>query len=425
MAFPGRRNRQNRNIVTRSQPIIPAGINPEFQQQTASLIPAEVRLISGCHSEQTSADVSNVNAIAQLPNPAGRAGGACTSALLEILYRHASNNLTFQDLLIQLRQSLANKGLEQIPQLTSSRPLELQHTPFSLAGNPNGRRRALLIGINYIGQNGQLSGCHNDVLNVKKYIAQYHQFPEQDMIALLDDGRHPLPTRSNIIGALQQLVQQSVAGDSVYLHYSGHGGLLSPENFNAFKFNNSERGKAYDETLFPVDHNHSGQIRDFSLFHHFVQPMAAGVVVTCVMDCCHSGSVLDLPYSFQPTPAGTIQMRENMSSLSNLAFLYILAGGILPSGFENVTENIANNVDGNLDDYFGTGVEEIESDNAEVVDAMTDAMGENAQEFGNTYDDEYVADRGFDLNVGNEEDGEGDAGCGCLGDVLSSLLNDE
>jgi metacaspase-1 len=207
MAFPGRRNRQNRNIATRSQPIIPAGINPEFQQQTASLIPAEVRLISGCHSEQTSADVSNVNAIAQLPNPAGRAGGACTSALLEILYRHASNNLTFQDLLIQLRQSLANKGLEQIPQLTSSRPLELQHTPFSLAGNPNGRRRALLVGINYIGQNGQLSGCHNDVLNVKQYISQYHQFSEQHMIVLLDDGRHPLPTRSNIIGALQKLVQ--------------------------------------------------------------------------------------------------------------------------------------------------------------------------------------------------------------------------
>lgn len=69
----------------------------------------------------------------------------------------------------------------------------------------------------------------------------------------------------------------------------GHGGLLDPE-WNAFKGSNKE----YDETLYPVDHNLAGQIRDFSLFNHFVKPMAAGVTVTCVMDCCHSGSVLDL-----------------------------------------------------------------------------------------------------------------------------------
>ena len=31
-------------------------------------------------------------------------------------------------------------------------------------------KRALLIGINYFGQNGQLSGCHNDVDNMKNYL---------------------------------------------------------------------------------------------------------------------------------------------------------------------------------------------------------------------------------------------------------------
>lgn len=28
-------------------------------------------------------------------------------------------------------------------------------------------------------------------------------------------------------------------------------------------------------------------------------PMKAGVFVTSVMDCCHSGTVLDLPYTFK------------------------------------------------------------------------------------------------------------------------------
>ena len=56
-------------------------------------------------------------------------------------------------------------------------------------------------------------------------------------------------------------------------------------------------------------------------------------------------------------------MRENMSSLSNLAFLYILAGGVLPHGFENVADHIESNIDCDLDESYGTGVEEIDADN--------------------------------------------------------------
>jgi hypothetical protein len=65
---------------------------------------------------------------------------------------------------------------------------------------------------------------------------------------------------------------------------TGHGGLLNFEEWNIFKSNNKE----YDETVYPVDHARSGQIRDFSLFNNFVKPMPAGVTVTCVMDCCVS-----------------------------------------------------------------------------------------------------------------------------------------
>ena len=46
----------------------------------------DIRMISGCEDSQTSADVSNVSEFS-LPDPAGRAGGACTSTLLNILYK--------------------------------------------------------------------------------------------------------------------------------------------------------------------------------------------------------------------------------------------------------------------------------------------------------------------------------------------------
>jgi hypothetical protein len=159
--------------------------------------------------------------------------------------------------------------------------------------------------------------------------------------------------------------------------------LLSPD-WNVFKANNKE----YDETLYPVDHDRAGQIRDFSLFNHFVKPMAAGVMVTCVMDCCHSGSVLDLPYTFQPTGTGTIRMRQSMGSLSNLAFLYILAGGLLPGGFEDVTSNIEDVTGGNLEDYQGTGLEEMTND-TEAADFTPDDVdtGDFAGADAGDYDD--------------------------------------
>lgn len=56
--------------------------------------------------------------------------------------------------------------------------------------------------------------------------------------------------------------------------------------------------EGYDETLIPVDYQRSGQIRDDDIFATLVGPMKEGVVMTCIMDCCHSGSVLDLPFVF-------------------------------------------------------------------------------------------------------------------------------
>jgi len=386
-----------------------------FLSQAQSLIPAEVHMISGCHSEETSADLHNIRHVTTnarvagggggggtggLPDPAGKAGGACTSALLDVLYACARSKtaITYQDLLLRLRQSLQSSGLDQVPQLTSSRPLELQRTPFQLAApgasDSGGVSRALLVGINYRGQYGQLNGCQNDVQNVKKYLMTVHGFQERNIEVLTDDdagGSRRHPTRYRIIAALKRLAEQSRPGDSVYFHYSGHGGLLSPE-FNAFKSNRKE----YDETLYPVDHERSGQIRDFSLFNNFVRPLRAGVRATCVMDCCHSGSVLDLPYSFRPTDAGQIRMRRNMGDLSNLAFLYVLAGGMLQPGlFDGVGTYISDVVGSDIGNYQGTGVEDAQGD-------YDDFGGGGGEYDGNGYGDVGDQDYGTAADGANE-----------------------
>lgn len=297
-------------------------MSAETLAQAEKLIPATVLMISGCQDEQTSADgaymqceslpkgnmteivlkpfsislfsliVSNV-ATFSLPDPAGRAGGACTSAMLQVLYKDKEDtaaDLSFQQVLLKMRNVLAKGRYDQIPQLSSSRPFDIQKKFSLVPDNFSGTRRAVMIGINYTGQQGQLSGCHNDVKNMKEYIKKVHGFQDENITLLLDDTGYTQPTYANIMEAYKKLVAESVAGDAVFCHYSGHGGKLVDDN-------NDEKD-GFDETLVPLDYATAGQIRDDAIFAALVGPMAKDVLLTCVMDCCHSGTVLDLPYVF-------------------------------------------------------------------------------------------------------------------------------
>jgi len=136
-------------------------------------------------------------------------------------FRRSKSNITFQEVLLKLRDKLSSDGYTQIPQLTSSRPLDIQDTSFQLS-SAQGKKRAVLVGINYKGTNGELSGCINDVYNMKQYIQNVHGFPEEDIVVVVDDGSsNNYPMRSRIIQALKGLVSKSKAGDAVFFHYSG------------------------------------------------------------------------------------------------------------------------------------------------------------------------------------------------------------
>jgi hypothetical protein len=290
----------------------------EFDEQAVKYIPAEVHMISGCQDSQTSADVSNVGKF-KLPNTQGKAGGACTAALLKVLYAAhedgTANELSWVELLRAMRVVLRQKGFNQIPQLTSSRIMDVtKPSQWVNPNNPCGTRRAVLIGINYVGQQGQLSGCHNDVKNMKSYLQKFHGFEEHNMTILMDDGVHTNPTYSNIMNAYRQLVRSSQAGDTVFCHYSGHGGRVKDVS--------GDEDDGYDETLIPVDFQQSGQIVDDDLLRELVRAMPKGVLMTAVMDCCHSGTVWDLPYRF--TADGDVA--QGMDRDLNVDFDALLVG---------------------------------------------------------------------------------------------------
>lgn len=86
-----------------------------------------------------------------------------------------------------------------------------------------GRRKALLIGINYFGQKGQLRGCINDVKNMSSYLNQAFGYAREDMVLLTDDQQNPMsqPTKANILRAMHWLVKDAQPNDSLFFHYSG------------------------------------------------------------------------------------------------------------------------------------------------------------------------------------------------------------
>jgi hypothetical protein len=78
--------------------------------------------------------------------------------------------------------------------------------------------------------------------------------------------------------------------------------------------------------LIPVDFQRAGQIVDDDLYKHLVKQMPAGVNVTVLMDCCHSGTALDLPYEINATQSKmSLNQGFNMGLLDDPAAMVCCA----------------------------------------------------------------------------------------------------
>ncbi|KAI5950633.1 casA [Candida margitis] len=160
----------------------------------------------------------------------------------------------------------------------------------------NGRKKALLVGINYIGTQNQLRGCINDVNNVERFLLS-HGFSEDNIVKLTDDQRtqRAIPTRQNILDAVQWLVKDAKPNDSLFFHYSGHGGQTEDQ---PDQYGNYDEDDGYDEVIYPLDFQTNGFIIDDLLHDMMIKTLPPGCRLTALFDSCHSGSVLDLPYMY-------------------------------------------------------------------------------------------------------------------------------
>lgn len=141
--------------------------------------------------------------------------------------------------------------------------------------NPNAKYRALFIGINYFGTKSELRGCLNDVKNVSNWLhAAYPMFSQQTLVLTDDQTNNPayLPTRANILNALNWLVADARPGDCFFLHYSGHGGQARDTS--------GDEKDGMDSTICPMDYSTAGQITDDELHSILFGRMPRGSKLT-------------------------------------------------------------------------------------------------------------------------------------------------
>jgi hypothetical protein len=191
---------------------------------------------------------------------------------------------------------------------------------FSSVPKTKGLKKVLLIGINYIDDpNNRLSGCINDIKNIEKKLRVTN--PEcKEYRSLSDDSVNPLskPTRKNIIDSINWLVAGLKAGESVFFHYSGHGGLTLDIS--------GDEKSGQDSCIYPIKDGKTEIITDDELKTIFVNRIPTNCKAFVVLDCCHSGSALDLRYIFSAPEYGKIIVNQDDSYPKTKGSVIFLSG---------------------------------------------------------------------------------------------------
>lgn len=177
--------------------------------------------------------------------------------------------------------------------------------------------KAVIVGINYYEtEDARLYGCINDGVTVEKIAKTQYGFQDDDIVFLRDDSRkeNEKPTRQNIVNALQEVVDESMSLKHIWFHYSGHGA-------STFDYSGDEKD-GMDEFLIPSDFETNGVILDDVLFDILCESKCP---VFITIDSCHSGTMIDLTYSFDITKYGLIRTVENNRPIAN-KHIYMLSG---------------------------------------------------------------------------------------------------
>ncbi|KAF8541974.1 caspase domain-containing protein [Trichophaea hybrida] len=155
-----------------------------------------------------------------------------------------------------------------------------------------------------------LEGCVRDISLLYRFILGTLKVDRSQILKLTatpngKDSNEPKedatqgPTCENIIRLMKTVTASAEPGDIVHIHYSGHGGQVKT------KYPELKGPNGYDEAIVPYDINCGGiYLRDVEVAELLEEMVKKKLVVTVVLDSCHSGSAVRGPGSRGPVSRG-------------------------------------------------------------------------------------------------------------------------
>lgn len=166
------------------------------------------------------------------------------------------------------------------------------------------KRRSLLVGINYNGSPYQLNGCISDVQSLnEKYKELYN-------VEIITDLTNKKPTKFVILSEFASLLDSANNGDTVLFAFSGHGSYTTD-------FNKDETD-GLDELIVSIDMQ---GVLDDEFKTIINQKLKAGCTLIALFDSCHSGSVLDLKYSYPDYSTKKINSLDTTDTVGNVIMI--------------------------------------------------------------------------------------------------------
>lgn len=176
----------------------------------------------------------------------------------------------------------------------------------------NKNYKALLVGINYKNTKYELNGCINDVNSISQYLRSKNI--SNDNILSLTDDTEIKPTKENIVEMFKKLLKDANSGDNLVFYYSGHGSYIVNTSDN-------KDTEPYDDVLVTIDFKY---IVDDDLNEYIHKYLKPNVNLFVLIDCCHSGTMLDLRYNYPLKIDDNVHIDE--SSKDTLSNVYYISG---------------------------------------------------------------------------------------------------
>jgi len=146
---------------------------------------------------------------------------------------------------------------------------------------------SLHFGNNYTGQDAALAQCQADAYKMQEYVRYKYKRPRSKVCK--DYGRKQMLYEIRKAIWLANKGARRSGRFSLWITYSGHGSWIRDSS--------GDESDGLDEVLVPTDYQTAGYITD-DLLRTYLTKLDRRVRCYLVIDCCHSGTSLDLPYKF-------------------------------------------------------------------------------------------------------------------------------